>query len=277
MSLFKHFLSAAVLVTIMGALPASAAVVTHVASALQASSGVYTANGYYTNDLGAVAVMTGGGTSPNIGGRDGRNDDGFMALNLGFDFSFFGKTYNHLYLNNNGNVSFEAGISAYEPEGPTGAESPVISVFFGDVDTRHPASGVMHYRLGADQLVVTWHQVGSYNQRGSALNSFQLVLRGDGFATPAGEGRIGFFYGDMNWERTDTSQTAAVGFGDGAGNSVVIAGSNEPGMVGIVDNQYIWFNDALVPVEPSEVPEPGSLALLCLGVLGVARYSRRRH
>lgn len=275
MHLPKYVLPAMALVTTLVALPTSAAVITHAASALHSSPGAYAASGYYTDDLGKVAVMTGGAAAPNIGGPNGRNDDGFMALNLGFDLTFFGRTYNHLYLNNNGNVSFGAGISAYVPEGPTGALAPVISVFFGDVDTRHANSGVMHYQLGSDQLVVTWHQVGSYNQQGAALNSFQLVLRGDGYMTPAGEGKIGFFYGDMNWEQTSTSQTAAVGFGDGAGNSVVIAGSNAPGMAGIVENHYIWFDEGLAPVDPNQVPEPGSLALLCVSALGLVRYTRR--
>ena len=41
------------------------------------------------------------------------------------------------------------------------------------------------------------------------LNSFQLVLRGRGFAIPAGEGQIGFFYKGMQWETGDASGEAA--------------------------------------------------------------------
>ncbi|MCG6967467.1 MAG: hypothetical protein LJE59_13245 [Chromatiaceae bacterium] len=43
-----------------------------------------------------------------------------MGLALGFDLTFFGATYNSLFINNNGNVSFGAGIFAFVPVGPTG-------------------------------------------------------------------------------------------------------------------------------------------------------------
>ncbi|HVR52694.1 MAG TPA: nidogen-like domain-containing protein, partial [Pseudorhodoferax sp.] len=172
---FLKYAAAVVAVTGATMAPAAfAAVVTLPQSALNPSNNVYTPNGYYTNDLGQVAVMTGGGNAANVGAVNGRNDDGFMALSLGFNFTFFGQTYSSLYLNNNGNVSFGAGISAYTPQGPTGANAPLISTYFGDVDTRAAASGVMHYNLTGNQLVVTWDQVGYFDSKANVSNSFQL-------------------------------------------------------------------------------------------------------
>lgn len=263
-------------VALSGGLVASAmaAVVTIPQSALNPSPGVYTAGGYYTDTLGPNIVTTGGGNAANVGLASGRNDDGFMALALGFNVTFFGTTYNSLYINNNGNVSFGGGISAYVPTGPTGANAPVISPWFGDVDTRNASSGVVHYNLSADQLVVTWDQVGWYNTHGSPLNSFQLVLRADDYVVPVGEGSIGFFYEDMGWEVTNTSQVAAVGFGDGQGNSKVLAGSTTAGLNAVVANHYIWFDPNLNPVNPT--PEPGSLALVGLALAAAGAVARRQ-
>lgn len=281
----KGFGKSSLLAMILAGSAAHAAIVTIPQSALSSSPGVYTAAGYYTNTLGPNIVTTGGGNGANVGLASGRNDDGFMALNLGFSVTFFGTTYNSLFINNNGNVSFGAGISAFVPTGPTGANAPVISPFFADVDTRNTSSGVVHYNLTADQLVVTWDNVGRFNSQGvPPSNSFQLVLRSDSYAVPFGEGQIGFFYQLMDWEITQTSTTGAVGFGNGLGDAVVIAGSNTAGMNNVMENHYTWFNRNLTPVcgvpgtPPCDnnVPEPGSLSLLALGALAFGFLRRRR-
>jgi hypothetical protein len=258
---------------------AQAALVIIPQSSLNNSPGVYTAGGYYTDDLGPNIVTTGGGATANTGQADGRNDDGYMALDLGFNVTFFGTTYTSLFINNNGNVSFGSGISAYVPTGPTGANDPVISPFFADVDTTNSTSGVVHYNLTSDQLVVTWDNVGRFNsQVVPPGDSFQLVLRSDGFAVPTGEGLIGFFYEDMGWELTDTSVTAAVGFGDGLGNAEIIQGSNTSGMANAMNDKYIWFDANLdvVPQPPTNgVPEPETLALMGVGLAALGIRRRR--
>ena len=255
---------------------AQASVVSIPNTTLHASPGKYTANGYYTNDLGANIVTTGGGHAPNVGRVDGRNDDGYMALDLGFNVTFFGQTYSSLFINNNGSVSFGDGVAEYRPSGVTGADAPIISPFFGDVDTRNPASGVVHYNLAQNQLVVTWDNVGYYSAHGDKTNSFQLVLRGDGYVPVVGEGLIGFFYGDMGWDTTDTSKFAAVGFGDGNGDGQTIDGSLVPGVNKIVENKYIWFDAKLDTVPPAAVPEPSALALTMIGLLGAGLSARRK-
>jgi len=256
---------------------AQADVITLPNTALASSTGKYTPNGYYTNNLGANIVTTGGGSSANVGQLDGRNDDGFMALNLGFNVTFFGQTYNSLYVNNNGSVSFNDGIPNYVPTGVTGVSAPIISPFFGDVDTRNANSGVVHTNLTADQLVVTWDNVGYFNNHGDTTNSFQLVLRSDAYVPVVGEGKIGFFYGNMGWEGTDTNDLVAVGFGNGNGDGQVIAGSLIPGVKDIVKNKFVWFDAKLDTVPPvNNVPEPSALALTMIGLLGAGAAARRK-
>lgn len=234
--------------------------------------------------IGDVAVMTGGGNANGAGNPSGRNDDGFRGpIGLGFTLPFFGSDYTQFWANNNGNISFTGGNAAFIPAGPTGASIPTIAIWFGDVDTRNAASGVMHIRQDiADQLIVTWPSVGRYNSRGDLLNTFQMVVRGPNYNVPFGEGNIGFFWLAMPWETTDTSTTAAVGFGNGSGDGSVLEGTNQPGLNRVVAFKYIWFDPNLRPIcgvpgtPPCSVPEPGSLALLGLGLLGIAGVRVRR-
>jgi hypothetical protein len=165
------------------------------------------------------------------------------------------------------------------------------------VDTRSALSGVVHLRTNiANEIIVTWDQVGYFDSHGDKLNSFQLVLRGPGFAIPAGEGQIGFFYKGMQWETGDASggsggfggTPGAVGFGDGAGNGEVLQGSTANGIAASVANHHIWFDvvGGVPIVTPpttgggggggSTVPEPASLILLGSGLVSLAAWRMRR-
>ena len=283
MSLFSKTLVSAAAALL--AAQAGAAVTTIADSALTATSHLYTAN------YGQVVVTTGGANAANVGDPSGRNDDGFSGpVSLGYTLqNFFGADYSSIYINNNGNITFNGGLATYTPAGPQGATQPVIAPFFADVDTRVSGSGVVYVNQSiANETIITWDHVGYYGSTDGKLDTFQLVIRGAGYATPAGEGQIGFFYGDMNWETGTASggsggfggSPAAVGFGDGQQNGFILAGSNQNHISGVVNDSYIWFDvsDAgtPVPVPPTVVPEPGSMALLLAGLGVIATAARRR-
>ncbi len=237
---------------------------------------------YYTERIGGgignVVVMTGGGNAPGVGDPSGRNDDGFSGpINLGFTLNFFGTNYTQFFINNNGNISFNSGISAFIPTGLIGAAAPVISPFFSDVDTRSPLSGVVHLRTDIlNQDIITWDSVGRFGSRGDLLNSFQLIVRGPGYATPIGEGTIGFFYKDMPWITTDTSTTAAVGFGNGAGSFEALEGSNTETINAAVANHYLWFDQNLAPIPVTPIPEPETYLMMVMGLAALGAYTRCR-
>lgn len=266
----------------------------HAAVIVIPQSALVPTTSYYTDVIGGgignPLVMTGGGNAANVGGT--RNDDGFSGpIDLGFLLHFFGNDYTQFWANNNGNISFTGGLSSFTPTGPQGANVPVISPFFADVDTRNTASGLMYLRNDiANQIIVTWDAVGYFGSHADKLNSFQLVLRGPGYSVPSGEGQIGFFWRTMGWETGDASggsggfggTPGAVGFGDGATNGYILEGSTTAGIATVVQNHQLWFNldaqGAPVVIDPqpsNPVPEPASAALFVLGAAALA-FARRK-
>jgi hypothetical protein len=203
--------------------------------------------GYYTDKIGG-----GIGTPPT--GYVPNDDGSFGLLPLGFSLNYFGKTYNDFYLNNNGNISFGKPIGAYTPNSfNTQNLAPMIAPFWADVDTR--GTGTVAVRRDIPhELILTWDKVGYYSQHTDKLASFQLVLRDPNYPIPPGEGNLGFFYKDVQWETGDASggtggfggTQASVRFSDGLStvdpNEFSLPSSQQAGISQFLSNRYFWFN-----------------------------------
>lgn len=75
-----------------------------------------------------------------------RNDDGSTGqVAIGFNLNFFGQTFSNLYVNNNGNVTFNGALSTYTPFNLITTNRAMLAPFFADVDTRNISSGVVQY------------------------------------------------------------------------------------------------------------------------------------
>ncbi len=151
------------------------------------------------------------------------NDDGFSSLIplspvFQSALNFNGQSFTGIYVNNNGNVTFENGLSAYTPS-TIGADSSltIIAPFWADVDTRGAFGGHVYWDFDTvrDSFIVTWDHVGYFNSHSDKLSTFQLELHDTG----GGNFGITFRYGDINWTTGDAS-----GGSGGFGGTITRAG-----------------------------------------------------
>lgn len=222
------------------------------------------------------------------------NDDGSSSqINLGWNFCFYQENKTNLYINNNGNLTFDAPVSAYTPAGFP-ITTPMIAPFWADVDTRNRSGAdtnlVWHQTFGSagnHVFVVTWDAVGWYFNNNSPTNTFQVAIA----ENPNQWGpnlNIAFSYGTMGWTTGQASgggpfggSAATVGANQGDGTRFSQLGrfdqaglaydgpfGNNDG-IGILENRTYFFNGC-----DGDVPAPSALALLGLGGLAAARRRR---
>jgi hypothetical protein len=135
------------------------------------------------------------------------------SITLPFSVNFYGNTYSSLWVNNNGNVTFDAAMSSYTPVPMLTTIRSIIGPFFADVDTR--VGAVVTYGTdtvnGHSAFGVNWINVGYNAQHVDKTNIFQLVLisRSD-VATGAFD--VEFNYGQIAWEGSDATG-ASGGYG----------------------------------------------------------------
>jgi len=268
----------------------------------------------FSGQIYASAIVPGFNTT-----TDGRNDDGTWtspggctnpanggtcagtAIPIGMTLNFLGVSFSQLYVNTNGNITFDAPLSTFTPFGLTAANREIIAPFFADVDTRNPGSGVVTYGTGTFggniAFGVNWINVGYFDSHVDKTNSFQLLLV-DRSDTGAGNFDIVFNYDNISWETGDASggsgglggSTARVGFSNGSGlpgTSFELPGSDVDGALlnggpnGLATHsvnsnvlgQYVFAarNGTVI----TQVPEPDTDVLLVTGLLGIAYLIRK--
>lgn len=120
-------------------------------------------------------------------------DDGYSvnSIPIGFDFMFYGQTFNSLYVGINGLVSFtkkELNVkSATQANGffgnvawPGNTNFPnSIALAYNDFDLNpydNYGGGRIMYQTINDQFILSFINVGTFESKGDTTNSFQLVL-----------------------------------------------------------------------------------------------------
>ncbi len=211
-----------------------------------------------------------------------------------FTINFYGTLFSDVWVNNNGNVTFNTALSAYTPVPLSSMGLGIIAPFWADVDTRNSASGVVTYGNGTvdnhSAFGVDWVNVGYYSEHADKLLSCQLVII-DRSDIASGDFDMEFNYEQVQWEWGDVSvgDPPRAGFSDGVGNGFELPGSGVEGafmdtnlVTGLIYNslnssepgQYVFdFRDG-TPL--ASVPEPNLMAIFCLGAGGLAFLRRNQ-
>jgi len=136
------------------------------------------------------------------------NDDGSTGyIQLPMSVWIEGAEFQGLYVNNNGNVTFDGPLSTYTPGSIINSGMRIIAPFWADVDTRAATSGTVTYGAGTvnghPAFGVNWTNVGYYSEHIDKANSFQLVLY---YAEAGCSGLVvEFNYDQVQWETGDAS------------------------------------------------------------------------
>ena len=132
-------------------------------------------------------------------------------VSLGFNFIFYGETYNEITVSTNGWISFgrnEMGSFRNYPVPGPGGPSPMIAVFWDDLKTT--SGGEVWVRKSNQDVIIQWDQMRTYQN--NSTETFQLILYNKEYAssetiTGDSEAKIQYKYFDNDSDGNYNSYT----------------------------------------------------------------------
>lgn len=154
--------------------------------------------------------------SPTFGG-DGivynLSDDGTMTVGLPFPVIFYGQTYHRIYVNANGNLTFNRSLTEHINVQVPRLLCPAVFAFWDDLNDNWGGDICTDYDPGRGVFVVEWSHVPRYDEMGS--ETFEVILFDTAaYPTTSGNTYIEVQYGDLS---VTNSATVGIDAGDGSG------------------------------------------------------------
>jgi len=199
-----------------------------------------------------------------------RNDDlSSAAIALPFTFCLYGQSFDSVYINNNGNLSFHYPMFNFTSDSFPSNNYTMTAPYWADIDTRDSASGLVYYKISATHMIVRWDQVGYFPMNASRKNDFQIIITdGNDPLLPPGI-NVGYCYGQMEWASgapITWGTPATVGANEGDGTSFIQFGrfgdstsvydgpyGNPDGIQWLSDQQF-YFNSCTDTTAPNVEP-----------------------
>lgn len=141
------------------------------------------------------------------------DDDGSSAsISLATAFpsglEFFGTRHTEVFVNTNGNISFNLPLSAFTPMPFPVATQPIVAGWWADADTRGMApvnENRVYWNVSPGRFVATWYRVGYFDSHTDRVNSFQIVLTDQSALGAAGDFDVELRYNELAWTTGDAS------------------------------------------------------------------------
>lgn len=193
-------------------LSAASAVALSPTTASAATDAIVADSGCTTNDLGA-------------------NDDGSSAaIALPSTLKFYDREVSTAFVNNNGNITFNAALSSFSGHIST-LSQPLVAPFFSDLDTRGTQVPVTYGTTtfgDRPALCANWHDIGFFSNGTDPTNDFQALIV-DRSDVEDGDFDVVFNYNRVDGDYAGDSQ---IGFSSADGSSehvYVFPGSSTAG------------------------------------------------